>query len=57
MSMLKCLFEIYICRESMWGGEIHVKITYDDIGYYVVVYFIDPNNKYSAIYFRSEYNF
>jgi hypothetical protein len=49
---LKSLYAVNSC-----GGEINVKITYDDIGYYVVVYFIGPKNKYSAIYFRSEYNF
>jgi len=49
---LKSLYAVNSC-----GGEINVKITYDDIGYYVVVYFIDPDNKYSAVYFRSEYNF
>lgn len=49
---LKTLF-----AENSCGGAINVKITYDDIGYYVVIYFIDTDNKYSAIYFRSEYNF
>jgi hypothetical protein len=47
----------FLYAENSCGGEINVKITYDDIGYYVVVYFIDPKNKYSAIYFHSEYNF
>ncbi len=47
----------FLYAENSCGGGINVKMTYDDIGYYVVVYFIDPNNKYSAIYFRSGYNF
>ena len=49
---LKFLYAVNYC-----GGEINVKITYDDIGYCVVIYFIDPGNKYSAVYFHSEYNF
>ena len=49
------LYFKFLYAKDSCGGEINVKITYDENGYYVVIYYLEKKRKYSAVYFFCEY--